>query len=270
MPRPFLAPLASLALLACAAASVAAASVAAGEPTPCPIPAGFVRLSSYAPEILQELRYAGSHNFVGRKVEGYHAAECILSIPAARALKLASDFARSARMDPTEQGARYAIKVYDCYRPARAVADFVSWSRTEDARMRAEFFPTLQKSDLFAQGYIAERSGHSRGSTVDLTLVPLPAAEQPVFTPGQALTSCAGPLAERWADNSLDMGGGFDCFHPVSWTNSSDVAMQQQFNRQLLLHAMHKAGFVNYPLEWWHYTLRDEPFPEQIFDFPVC
>ena len=146
----------------------------------------------------------------------------------------------------------------------------MGWAqRLHDDRMKAEFYPRVDKSRLFEDGYIAERSGHSRGSTVDLTLVRLPARPQPRWQPSMGLVDCAAPYAQRFPDNTLDMGTGFDCFDTLSHTLDPRIQGQARENRLLLKRTLEDAGFRNYELEWWHYTLRDEPFPETFFDFPV-
>lgn len=251
----------------------------------CVLPPGFVHLRAVAPTVIQELRYSGFHNFVGRPVRGYDAAECILTAEAAAALARVQRFVESGKAGrglnvngpdsaaDSASGQRYSLKVYDCYRPTAAVGDFVRWAQNSSAtEMAAEFYPDEAKSRLFADGYIAERSGHSRGSTVDLTLVSLPAAPQPPFAPGLTpLRPCTAPLAQRWPDNSVDMGTGFDCFSPAAWTNDSTIPIDAQFNRLVLLRAMAEVGwFENYELEWWHFTLRGEPFPDSYFNFTVC
>ncbi len=220
-----------------------------------------MRLADVAPGIVQEIRYAGDHNFLGRPVVGYEAPECWLTRPAAQAL---------ARVEASVAAEGYELKVYDCYRPQRAVDDFVAWAKDpNDDAMRAEFYPRLEKDVLFPQGYIAERSGHSRGSTVDLTLIPAGAGVSPSRRPGDALVDCAASRPPRFPDTSVDMGTGFDCFDPLAATASTDITPEQQENRRILLDAMTEAGFVNLAEEWWHYTLDDEPFPETFFDVPV-
>jgi len=247
-------PLLVLAALLCAALLPGPAR--AGEP----LPAGFVRLTDLAPDIPLEMRYAGPHNFIGRPIDGYRAAECILTRPAAEAvLRVHAELVRSG----------LGVKIYDCYRPARAVADFVSWSKTPDEAMKDEFYPNVDKRDFFRLGYVAEKSSHSRGSTVDLTIIPLPAPRQPAYVPGQRLASCLAPRAERFPDNSLDMGTGFDCFDPLSHPANPAVGAVPFHNRQLLRALMEKNGFAPYDEEWWHFTLRNEPFPQTFFDFPV-
>lgn len=246
------------------AVAAAGAPPAAADPHTVPA-AEFVALADIDPSILQDIRYATPHNFTGDPVDGYLAPVCILTRPAAEAL------ARAQR-DFTEDG--YTLKVYDCYRPQRAVDDFVAWARDlTDQRMKAEFYPRVDKSALFADGYIAERSGHSRGSTVDLTLVPLPAVPEPPFVPGQPLVDCAAPQGIRFADNSVDMGTGYDCFDTLANTEDPRITGIQAKNRTLLLEGLERQGFVNYDKEWWHFTYRPadagEPYPDTLFDFPV-
>lgn len=224
-------------------------------------PDDFVRLSEVAPDVLQEMRYNGVHNFVGRPIDGYDAPECWLTLPAAEAV---------AKAQAEVAAAGYTLKVYDCFRPQRAVDDFVVWAKDpNDDAMRAEFYPRLEKDVLFPEGYIAEKSGHSRGSTVDLTIVPQGAGVSPQWQPGDPLVDCAAPAAERFPDTSVDMGTGFDCFDPKAATEEGDVTEEQRANRRILVDAMTAAGFENLPLEWWHFTLIDEPYPDTFFDFPV-
>jgi D-alanyl-D-alanine dipeptidase len=220
-----------------------------------------VHLRDIDPTILQEIRYAGSHNFLGRPVKGYGAAECLLTVQAARALK-----GVQAEMKPLG----LTLKVYDCYRPQRAVDDFVAWAKDlQDSKMRREFYPTVDKADLFKEGYIASKSGHSRGSTMDLTLVQLPPGGQEKFKPADALRDCRLPADQRFKDNSIDMGTGYDCFDPLAHTENPEIQGAQKENRSKLKNAMEKTGFVNLKEEWWHYTLKDEPFPNTYFDEPV-
>ena len=160
--------------------------------------------------------------------------------------------------------------MYDCYRPQRSVDSFVAWSHNElDTLTKGEFYPDIQnKSSLFPQ-YIALKSGHSRGSTIDLTLVKLPAKKQEEYKPGQKLQRCDEKLGVRFGDNSIDMGSGFDCFSSISNTASPLVSSTAHNNRMLLKKYMEKHGFINYDQEFWHYTLADEPFPSTYFDFPI-
>jgi zinc D-Ala-D-Ala dipeptidase len=199
-------------------------------------PAVFVNAATVVPGLVVEGRYAGSHNFVGRPIDGYDAPLCLLTRPAADALAgVARDLAPLGLV----------IKVFDCYRPTRAVANFVRWARDlHDQKMKAEFYPNVDKRTLFRDGYIATQSGHSRGSTIDLTLAQTDGRE-------------------------LDMGTPFDFFSPKSWTADPSVGAQAHKNRMLLAAVMHRRGFRGYDKEWWHFTLRSEPFPDTYFNFPV-
>jgi D-alanyl-D-alanine dipeptidase len=194
-----------------------------------------VRLSSVAPSIQQDVRYAGHNNFIGRRIRGYESATILISREAAAALALAQTAAEAEGL---------SLLVFDAYRPQRAVDDFVAWaSDPSDTRMQATFYPDVPKAELFERGYIAARSGHSRGSTVDLTL-----------------TRNGVPL---------DMGTPFDFFGERSHTEHPSVRDTALENRFLLRRIMEAAGFENYAQEWWHYTLRDEPYPDTYFDVPV-
>jgi len=199
-------------------------------------PVAFVDAAAVVPGLIVDMRYASAHNFVGRPIDGYQAPHCLLTRQAAVAL------AEVAR-DLGPRG--YFIKVFDCYRPVRAVMKFVHWARDlNDQAAKAEFYPDVDKRTLFRDGYIASHSGHSRGSTVDLTLA-------------------------RADGSELDMGTHFDFFSPKSWTDAPGVEPQQHANRMVLAEAMRRRGFRGYDKEWWHFTLRGEPFPATYFDFPV-
>ncbi|ODT69843.1 MAG: D-alanyl-D-alanine dipeptidase [Pelagibacterium sp. SCN 63-23] len=223
------------------------------------MPPGFVYLRDVAPQIRQDLRYAGDHNFVGRPIDGYEAAECILTQAAAEALAAAArELAASA----------LSLRVYDCYRPARAVADFVDWAKDVDDRvMQDEFYPRVDKSRLFELGYIAERSGHSRGSTVDLTIERAGQGTPAAWTGTQDLVDCT--LSNRFDDAVLEFGTGYDCFDDRAHHGASGISEQAAANRRLLADLMQKHGFAPYAEEWWHYTLAAEPFPDTHFDFVI-
>lgn len=253
----------ALGVFAAAGLLAATADVPSARATPEPkAPQEFVALSSVDRTIIQEMRYTTEHNFLGEPVDGYRQPLCILTRPAAEAL-------HRAQVALLAQG--YSLKVYDCYRPQRAVDHFVRWAKDlADERMKAEFYPLVDKSRLFEDGYIAEKSGHSRGSTVDLTIVRLPAAPTRPYEPGEPLTPCYGPQAERFPDNSVDMGTGYDCFDTLSHTDDPRVQGAQRANRQLLKSTLTARGFVNLPEEWWHFTFKPEPFPSTFFDFPVA
>ncbi|GAB2747225.1 M15 family metallopeptidase [Streptomyces bullii] len=247
------------ALAALLLATLAPATAGAGtEPK---APEDFVALRRVDPTILQEIRYFTPHNFVGERVDGYKQPMCILTRPAAEAL-------HHAQTKLLSQG--YTLKVYDCYRPQRAVDHFVRWARDlDDQAMKDEFYPNVDKTRLFADGYIAEKSGHSRGSTVDLTIVRLPARPTRPYHPGEPLVPCFAPQDERFPDNSVDMGTGFDCFDTLSHTLDPRVQGEQRANRLLLKGTLEGLGFVNLAEEWWHYTYKPEPYPDTYFDFPV-
>lgn len=243
------------------AAGVCAAPAASAVPEPI-APPDFVDLADIDPTILVDARYAGEHNFTGDRIDGYDAPICLLARPAAQALQ-------RAQQEFLERG--YTLKVYDCYRPQRAVDDFVAWaSDPRDQRMKSEFYPRVDKARLFDDGYIADKSGHSRGSTVDLTLVALPAPATPVYLPGQPLVDCTAPVTERFPDNSIDMGTGYDCFDTLAHTLDPRIQGDQLKNRLLLKEGLERQGLVNYENEWWHYTLRPEAYPDSYFDFPVA
>jgi D-alanyl-D-alanine dipeptidase len=212
------------------------ASAAARAQTP-DIPFGFVDLSTQIPDLVADIRYAGSHNFVGRPVEGYERPRCLLTTPAANALV-------GVQRDLAVKG--LGLKVFDCYRPARAVAHFMRWAQDmNDTATKKEFYPNVDKRDLFREGYIATRSGHSRGSTVDLTLV------------------------RRSDGKEVDMGTPFDFLDERSSPDDTTVSADQRYNRMLLSQAMRRHNFRPYDMEWWHFTLNHELYPHTYFDFPV-
>ncbi|MCX4968082.1 M15 family metallopeptidase [Streptomyces sp. NBC_00654] len=248
---------------AAAALSVATAAAPVARAAPEPeVPEEFVALRSVDPTIIQEMRYPTAHTFMGEPVDGYREPVCILTRPAARAL-------HRAQTRLLRRG--YSLKVYDCYRPQRAVDHFVRWAKDPDDRvMEGEFYPRVDKSRLFEDGYIAEKSGHSRGSTVDLTMVRLPALPTRPYLPGEPLTPCYAPESERFPDNSVDMGTGYDCFDTLSHTDDPRIQGVQRANRQFLKRTLTGAGFVNLAEEWWHYTFTPELFPDTYFDFPVA
>ncbi len=213
------------------------------------LPPGFVHLPARLPDAQFDIRYFGSDNFVGRPVAGYLAPTCILSAPAADALAAVQAELRAQGM---------VLKIFDCYRPQTAVNDFVGWGRDlADQRTKPAYYPEVPKGELFARGYIAEQSGHSRGSTVDLTVV--------VVDRARARDVRGEPLA----NGELDMGSAFDFFGVRSHTENPDVPWAVRHNRLWLRALMERHGFGNLPEEWWHFTLRDEPHPARYFDFPV-
>ncbi|RWE41303.1 MAG: D-alanyl-D-alanine dipeptidase [Mesorhizobium sp.] len=212
-----------------------------------PLPAGFVRLSDIAPSIRQDIRYAGSDNFLHRKVKGYDAPVCILTEQAAEALI-------SVQKVMTARG--MTLVVFDCYRPARSVADMGDWT-TAGGPPDPQWYPKVKRGDLIAEGYVARQSAHSRGSTVDVAIAP---ADR---------MSAQKPACGAVDANTLDFGTGFDCFDPTSETAHRPLGTEAAANRKLLVDAMGAGGFRNYAREWWHFTLDQEPFQKQRFDFPV-
>src|SRR5262249_1687213 len=224
------------------------------------LPPGLVYLRDIEPGIAQDIRYAGSDNFVGRPLPGYDAAECILRREVALALKqVQADLAASG----------LALKIYDCYRPTRAVRAMAQWAgdgRPGGASKR--FFPRLPKGSLFALGYIAARSQHSMGTAIDLTLIERTTAAPAHFDPAARYGSCTGPAGERAPDNSLDMGTGYDCLDAMSHTASGAVGAEQRRRRNLLVAAMGKRGFRNYHREWWHFSYPGAA-PLAAYDFPI-
>lgn len=236
-------------------AAIAAAPCAAED-----MASGFVYLRDVDPTILQDMRYAGTNNFTGHPVPGYDATECVLVREAADALKAVQAEVKAKGL---------SLKVYDCYRPARAVAAFVDWSKLpDDPKAKTTYYPALSKSALFPN-YVALVSGHSRGATMDLTLVPLDApAVLPSASSGEAM-ACTAAQGQRAPDASLDMGTAFDCFDTKANTETTGLTDEQHANREMLVDVMRRHGFKNYEREWWHYTLENEPFPNTIFDFPI-
>ena len=197
----------------------------------------FVLLSEAVPDAILEIRYYSTYNFVGDRIDGYEEPVALLTKEAAKALKEVSD-------DLVKKG--YRLKIYDAYRPQKAVTNFVNWSKNiGDTRMKSYFYPNLDKSVLFDQGYIDEKSGHSRGSTVDLTLF------------------------DMKTEKEADMGGTFDFFGEESHPDYKKISGEQYANRMLLRDSMMSHGFKPLPEEWWHFTLENEPFPNTYFEFPV-
>ncbi len=200
-------------------------------------PSGFVLLADYVPQIVQEIRYYSTYNFIGERIDGYEEPCALLSIEAARALKAVSN-------ELIVQG--YRLKVFDAYRPSCAVKHFVLWGiEDQDIRMKPYFYPELEKQELFAKGYIAKQSSHSRGSAVDLTLLDMKTGKE------------------------LDMGSPFDLFSELSHPGNRDITQDQYENRMLLRRTMLRNGFQPIDCEWWHFSLREEPYPDTYFAFPV-
>lgn len=200
-------------------------------------PSGFVLLADYVPGIIQEIRYYSTYNFIGDRIDGYEEPCALMTKRAARALK-------SVSHEMNVQG--YRLKVFDAYRPVSAVKHFVLWGIEDlDLRMKLFFYPELEKQELFIKGYIASQSSHSRGSTVDLTLLDMRTGKE------------------------VDMGSPFDMFSEISHPDYKGVTEEQYDNRMLLQDVMVRNGFEPIDCEWWHFTLKDEPYPDTYFDFPV-
>ena len=200
-------------------------------------PSRFVLLAEFVPSIIQEIRYYSTYNFIGDRIDGYEEPCAVLTKEAARALKSVSN-------ELNVMG--YRLKVFDAYRPVIAVKHFVMWGIEDtDIRMKPFFYPDLEKEELFMKGYIATRSSHSRGSTVDLTLLDMKTGKE------------------------VDMGSPFDMFSEVSHPDYKGITKEQYDNRMLLQSVMMRNGFEPFDTEWWHFTLRDEPFPDTYFEFPV-
>lgn len=227
------------------------------------LPEGLVYLRAIDASIVQDMRYAGADNFVGRRLPGYGAGECVLRREVASALrKVQAELAKS----------NLSLKVYDCYRPRRAVAAMARWAQESSpggaaADPSKRFYPALEKRTLFASGYIAAQSAHSTGTAIDLTLVRLPAAPAAVFDAAARYGACTGPAVQRAPDNSLDMGTGFDCFDARSHTLSGAISAEQKRARATLLAVLRQHGFKNYFREWWHFTYS---VPDaRSYDFPI-
>lgn len=224
------------------------------------LPDGFVYLHDVAPTVVQDIRYATAHNFIGRPVDGYGAGECIISAEAAK---------RLAGVQERLVAGGFTLIVWDCYRPARAVADFKAWSQdASDQAMKAEFYPNEEKAQFFKRGYLASRSRHSVGSTVDLGLASLDEANKPRAPVGD-LVSCVAPIGDRYDDHALDFGTGYDCLDPASGEDAEGISSEARNNRETLRMLMVEAGFKPYGKEWWHFELVDAPFAGTYFDFPI-
>lgn len=197
----------------------------------------FLRLADVAPDIIEDMRYFSTYNFVGKRIHGYEAPFALLTEKAALQLKKVSD-------ELIALG--YRLKVFDAYRPQRAVNHFLSWIKDEtDLKMKAFFYPDILKNEIIPKGYLFAKSSHSRGSTVDITLFDMKKGQE------------------------VDMGGPFDFFGEKSHIDYPNLTKEQFQNRKLLQEAMGKHGFKTIDTEWWHFTLKDEPFPDTYFDFPI-
>lgn len=210
------------------------------EVHPQGVPQGFVEVSSIAPDIVIDLRYCGSENFLGKPVAGYTEPKCWMTVEAANALLRVQKELRRKGM---------GIKIFDAYRPQAAVNHFVRWAKDPTDQVKKDsFYPEIKKENLISEGYISAKSGHSRGSTIDLTIVRF--QEHDSSQPQE-----------------LDMGSPFDFFGTKSWTSNPDLTSTQRSNRLLLKTLMQQNGFIHYSKEWWHFRLRDEPFPDTYFNF---
>ncbi|CAF1090215.1 unnamed protein product [Rotaria sordida] len=225
------------------------------------LPSGFVYLHNIIPDIQVSLRYATEENFMGCVVNSYYSNVAIMTEAAALALKQAQQLAK-------ENG--YELVIYDSYRPQKSVNHFIKWSEDpNDLQIKKDhYYPRINKEDSFKLGYIARKSGHTRGSTIDLTIIPI----------GKSLLNPLVPIKRILNDNStilflddgtVDMGSSFDLFDEASHTNSKLVNENHQQMRMMFKSIMEKVGFINYQREWWHYTLKNEPFPDVYFDFDV-
>jgi D-alanyl-D-alanine dipeptidase len=223
------------------------------------LPDDFVFLRDIDPSIQQDIRYAGSNNFVGRKLAGYDSAECVVK----RAVGLAL-----AKVQRELMVQHLSLKMLDCYRPARASREMFLWAQDGvETPAQRRYNPSFSKADLFRLGYIAERSGHSTGAALDLTLVNLRAPASPSFDPNKTYASCIAPEAARAPEASVDMGTGYDCSDDKAHTASRAIAPAQRRWRELLVAVMGRQGFVNYAKEWWHFSLPGVAM--RAYDFPI-
>jgi zinc D-Ala-D-Ala dipeptidase len=219
------------------------------------VPVDFVDIQKVAPTIKVEMRYLSDWNFLGRKVTGYLANKCYLT-------KAAADALAKVQVELATQN--LSLLMLDCYRPQRAVDDFLLWVKDNDLKMQKYFYPTQPKATLVERGYISDKSGHSRGSTVDLTIVKTGTRSDYKEAPAD----CRAPQNIE-ATGQLDMGTYYDCFSDLANTASPAISAVAKKNRELLVETMKKAGFGNYSKEWWHYTLKNEPYKDKYFDFVV-
>jgi zinc D-Ala-D-Ala dipeptidase len=223
------------------------------------LPGGFVYLRDVDPSILQDIRYATSNNFVGKVLSGYEAGECVVKRDVALRLK-------AVQQELAKQ--KLSLKMFDCYRPARASMDMVRWSRDgKETASQRRYNPSLAKADLFRLGYIAAYSGHSTGAALDLTLVDLTADNSASFDPKKAYADCTAPVEARAPEGSIDMGTGYDCSDLKANTKSPAITPEQRKWRTMLVAAMRQQGFVNYFREWWHFSLPGAG--GQAYDFPI-
>ena len=223
------------------------------------LPEDFIYLDEFDSTIRTSLRYVGNDNFIGKPIDGYKSSRVILTEKAAKALSEAQSYFK-------KDG--YSIVVYDGYRPQVAVNHFMEWSKKpEDKKMKAEFYPRVDKADVFKLGYVAEKSGHSRGSTVDISLIPIDKELHAIKPEPRKLKGDFEIIFLN--DGTINMGSSFDLFDEASHYENNLITEEQQNLRKYLKEGMEKFGFKNYAEEWWHFTLKDEPFPQTHFNFPV-
>jgi zinc D-Ala-D-Ala dipeptidase len=223
------------------------------------LPGGFVYLREIDPTIVQDIRYATSNNFIGRPLAGYQAGECVVKREVGLRLK-------NIQQELAKQ--KLSLKMFDCYRPARAAIDMVKWSRNgKETPAERRYNPAFRKIDLFRLGYIAAYSGHSTGSALDLTLVDLTADNSAAFDPARSYADCTASVEKRAPEGSIDMGTGYDCSDVKANTSSSLITADQRRWRTTLVAAMRKQGFVNYFREWWHFSLPG--VGGEAYDFPI-
>jgi len=223
------------------------------------LPQGFVDLINVAPTIIQDIRYFTDNNFVGTRIEGYLAGPAILAEVTARALA-------KAQKDFYDLG--FEVVIYEAYRPAKATQHFIRWAQdVSDNKMQRLYYPRISKEAIFSGGYVSAKSAHTRGSAVDISLIPI----------GQSLRACReviyhlsdGTQMMRLDDGTVDMGGHFDLLDESSWHDSNLVSKEQNAMRNLLRSVMEKHGFAMYSKEWWHYSFKNEAFPDTYFDFDI-
>lgn len=241
------------------ALAVAIVTVGCGSARAQPLPADFVYLRDIDPTIQQDIRYAGVNNFVGRRLTGYDSAECIVKRSVGLAL---------SRVQRDLAAKHLSLKMLDCYRPQRAVDDMVAWAQDgRETPAQRRYNPSFSKAELFRRGYVARHSGHSTGAAVDLTLVDLRAAKGLPFDPQRNYASCIAPAEQRVPEASVDMGTGYDCSDAKAYTASTAITAKQRMWRDTLLAAMAKQRFVNFRLEWWHFSLPGTG--RTAYDFPI-
>ena len=230
-----------------------------GEAHTQSLPGGFVYLRDVDPTIIQDIRYAGSNNFIGRPIAGYGAGECVVKSEVGLRLKAVQQELAAQNL---------SLKMFDCYRPARASLDMVKWSQNgHETSADRRYNPRIAKTELFRLGYIASRSQHSSGAALDLTLVDLKADNSAKIDPSKSYGDCTAPVAARLPEGSVDMGTGYDCTDAMGHTAAPSINPDQRAWRKRLVTAMAKQGFVNYSKEWWHFSLPGAG--GAAYDFPI-